>query len=260
MKHLYSLKTYSIGLFLIFIISFSGLSQVGIGNTNPNADALLEVGDGTDTGGVILPRVILSATDNFSPLTAHVQGMMVYNTVSDGTGYTAVTPGQYYNDGSKWIRVGAEEKPIDSVTLSADFLVSGTTYTDIPGMSLTFIARKSSVLVSLSASGLGYTESISNVSLRVENTTAGTTIGGTSTKVQNVTIISYGRFSPTIDAQYSTTTWSATFAKPLTGLTIGNTYTLNVQGNTSNVYGTDGAAIYPVSYPDSSYLTLSVLQ
>ena len=134
----------SISMLLFFLCS-SLYAQVGIGTTNPNTDALLEVGDGTDTGGIILPRVELSSTASFSPLTAHVEGMIVYNTVSSGSGYSAVTPGQYYNDGSKWIRVGAEEKPIDSVTLATDVLISGTTFTDISGMSLTFIARKSSV-------------------------------------------------------------------------------------------------------------------
>jgi hypothetical protein len=50
---------------------------------------------------MLLPRMALSATNSFAPMTAHVAGMTVYNTatVSD------VTPGFYFNDGSQWIRI-----------------------------------------------------------------------------------------------------------------------------------------------------------
>src|SRR5690606_9320337 len=40
-----------------------------------------------------------------APLTAHVEGMTIYNTATAGTGATAVTPGYYYNDGAKWVRI-----------------------------------------------------------------------------------------------------------------------------------------------------------
>lgn len=81
-------------------------SQVGIGTGNPNANALLEL-DATDNkGGLLMPRVELVATDDASPLTAHVQGMTLYNTATT-TGTNGVTPGYYYNDGSKWIKLNA---------------------------------------------------------------------------------------------------------------------------------------------------------
>jgi len=54
-----------------------------------------------------LPRVALVATAKASPLTAHVAGMYVYNTVTAND----VSPGVYYNDGTKWIRSGNEAKP-----------------------------------------------------------------------------------------------------------------------------------------------------
>ena len=83
----------------------NGNAQVGIGNTSPSSDALLDVGTNTSTAGLRLPRVALTATNNASPLSAHVQGMTVYNTATNGTGSTAITPGFYYNDGSGWIRL-----------------------------------------------------------------------------------------------------------------------------------------------------------
>jgi len=245
-------KTY------IFIITlFLGLTtiaQVGIGTTSPNADALLDVDASTTTGGILLPRLALSSTSSPSPLSADVAGMIVYNTSTTGD----VTPGFYINNGNNWKKI-EEENPIDSVSLSSDVLISGSTFTDITGMSITFTAQKTNVLIMLSASGIGYTNSISTVGLRVWNTTDSNSIGGTNNKVQNLTIISHGRTSPVIDYTYTTTSWSANYSKLLTGLTVGNTYTIKVQGNTGNVYGTDGAAIYSSTYPDSNHLTLSVI-
>ena len=57
---------------------------------------------------------------------------------------------------------------------------------------------------------------------------------------------------------YSVSTWSGSFSKIITGLTVGNSYTIVVQAKTDNIYGTDGIAIYPASYPDSDHLTLTV--
>ncbi len=94
-------KTQIFGLLFTLFLSFTTIAQVGIGNTNPDSDALLEVGDGTDTKGILLPRLSLTGTGDTAPLSAHVAGMIVYNTnaVSD------VTPGFYYNDGSSWVRL-----------------------------------------------------------------------------------------------------------------------------------------------------------
>lgn len=99
-------------LFLLF--SFNTLAQVGIGNTNPNNDALLEIGDATTTTkGLLLPRVNLVNTSNFAPMTAHVQGMVVYNKNTAGD----VTPGYYYNDGSQWVRIAAASVPSNDWTI-----------------------------------------------------------------------------------------------------------------------------------------------
>lgn len=90
-------------LFLLF--SFNTLAQVGIGNTNPSGEALLEIGDATTTTkGLLLPRVNLVNTTNFAPMTAHVQGMVVYNKNTAGD----VTPGYYYNDGLQWVRLATD--------------------------------------------------------------------------------------------------------------------------------------------------------
>ncbi len=92
-------KLFSLVTFLV--ISISGFSQtVGIsptGATTPNPAAALDV-NFTDKG-FLFPRLALESTTSFAPLAAHVAGMLAYNTstVSD------VSPGIYYNNGTKWI-------------------------------------------------------------------------------------------------------------------------------------------------------------
>jgi len=238
------------GLFFFTLLFFSTIiyAQVGIGTTSPNANALLEI---TSTNqGVLLPRLGLTSTSSFAPLSAHVAGMLVYNNVT----INDVTPGYYYNNGSVWVSVGgtaAVEPPIDSVTLATNEIISGNTFTAVPGMSLTFTARKTEVLVNLSLSGLGFTGSLTFGSFRLYNSTTTSVIGGTNTSAQSL-----WKSGP---STYSITTWSASFTKKLTGLTIGTSYTIVLQAKTDNLLGTDGVAIYPVANPDTSHATLSIL-
>ncbi|SFD37058.1 Chaperone of endosialidase [Flavobacterium phragmitis] len=87
-------------------------SQVGMPTNNPNKDAVLDLNrtDGTSAKGLLLPKVELTALNSALPMTANVAGMHVWNTATT-TGINAVTPGEYYNDGAKWVRVAS---PIDA--------------------------------------------------------------------------------------------------------------------------------------------------
>lgn len=242
------------GLLTLLINCNSSFAQVGINTISPDTDAILDVVS-TDKGA-LLPRVPLSETTNSSPLANHVSGMLVYNTASNND----VFPGYYYNNGSRWIRFEGDD-PVDSVSLATDEEIIGSTYSDVSGMSLTFTARKPSVYVMLTGSGLGYTNSLSNVYFQLVDVGSGSVIGGTNTKVQNLSLLTYKSGASIIIAgAYSTTDWSTSFSKLLTGLTVGNTYTIKVQGKTGNIFGSDGASVLPVTYPESNHLTLSVIQ
>jgi len=94
------ITSFSIVL-LLMINSILIAQNVGIGETTftPDANAMLEVQ--SDNKGFLPPRVELIETTNFAPLSAHVEGMVVYNTASAND----VTPGLYVNDGAKWIRL-----------------------------------------------------------------------------------------------------------------------------------------------------------
>lgn len=86
-------------------------AQVGFGTPTPDANAAVEIS--SDNKGLLIPRVALVSTDAFAPMTEHVAGMIVYNTTStdkeseDYNPNTAVQPGLYQNDGTKWVQLVA---------------------------------------------------------------------------------------------------------------------------------------------------------
>jgi hypothetical protein len=102
-------------IFLILaLITMSAVSvnaQVRIGGLDdPNESAVLDLNasDATDDGtlGLALPRVDLTST-----AAVVKKGMIVYNTVTAG----GFTPGMYYNDGEKWIRIGTSVSELDGI-------------------------------------------------------------------------------------------------------------------------------------------------
>lgn len=101
----YFLRGISICALLLIFNPFNGFGQVGIGTTTPNANAKLDISSTPAApGGLLLPRVALTGTNSFAPLTAHVAGMTVYNTATVA-GVNGVSPGYYYNDGAIWVRI-----------------------------------------------------------------------------------------------------------------------------------------------------------
>ena len=86
------------------MISQSLWAQTGINTTTPNG--ALDIN--SQTSGVVLPRVALTATNVMAPVTnpqtgAIPAGTTVYNTNSTFTGSNDVSPGMYTWDGSNWI-------------------------------------------------------------------------------------------------------------------------------------------------------------
>jgi hypothetical protein len=66
-----------------------------------NPDAILEI-ESTNKG-LLLPRLALVSTTSPDPLTNFVKGMVVYDTVS----INDITPGMYYSDGTKWVKMNS---------------------------------------------------------------------------------------------------------------------------------------------------------
>jgi hypothetical protein len=102
------------------LLAITGIqAQVGIGTRTPNPDAMLEVS--ATNKGLLLPRIALTASTTASPLSAHVAGMTVFNTAS----VADLTPGYYFNDGSKWLRLASDAVSDATSTTSGKIKLAG---------------------------------------------------------------------------------------------------------------------------------------
>ena len=88
---------------MLGLSTLQAISQnVGVGTPSPNAAAKLEIYDANR--GLLIPRVALTALNNFSPVVgvaANAGSLLVYNTSSNAE----LTPGFYYWNTSKWVRL-----------------------------------------------------------------------------------------------------------------------------------------------------------
>jgi len=101
--------------------------SVGIGTNAPDINAALDVN--SSDKGFLPPRVSLTSTTSSSPLAAHVQGMLVYNTATAGAAPTNVTPGIYFNDGTSWKQFTTSGQKASSYFGSVDYGdIKGGTY------------------------------------------------------------------------------------------------------------------------------------
>jgi hypothetical protein len=98
-------------LFLAITFLSNANAQTGIGTTTPNAAAKLDVS--SSTKGFLPPKVALTATNSFDPITglsgstalATAAGLLIYNTATAGTAPNNVVPGYYYWNGTMWIQI-----------------------------------------------------------------------------------------------------------------------------------------------------------
>ena len=92
-------------LLIIGLFGFEAKAQTGIGTNTPNAAAKLDITSANK--GFLPPRVVLTATNVFAPLTglsgttelATAAGLLVYNTNTAGTVPNNVSPGYYFWNG-----------------------------------------------------------------------------------------------------------------------------------------------------------------
>lgn len=136
---------------------------------------------------------------------------------------------------------------VTSTSLAADFTVTAASWANVTGMSVTFTATKTTAMLIFSSSGFAYTNSMAFVQFRIRN--GATTLGGTNTLTQNYD-----------DVTGTVTPWSCTFTKNITGLTIGTSYTFQVQAQRNGILGTYDTVIQASTNPDSHHMTLTVIQ
>jgi hypothetical protein len=221
-------------LALLFCIISMGLlhaQNVGIGTAAP------------------LDKLHVNGNVRVNPLAGVGNRLVASDPVGTLINVAAGTNGQVLTQtaaGPAW-QTGGAGANINSVSLGTDYTVTTAAFTNVTGMSLTFTATKTSVLMLFSASGFAYTNSMAYVQFRIMN--GATAVGGTQTLTQN-----YDDVTGTI------TPWSCTFSRMLTGLTIGNSYTLQVQALRNGILGTYDTVIQAATTPNGHHMTLSTIQ
>lgn len=162
-------------LLVLICLSFMTHAQTGIGTTSPNASAKLDVT--SSEKGFLPPRVALTATNAFAPITglsgstalATAAGLLIYNTASAGNAPNNVVQGYYYWNGVSWVQIASGliiENKTSGFDLSATdnnklFLIysSSAVAVNIPtglpiGFSCQFIQTGAGVVTLVGASGV----------------------------------------------------------------------------------------------------------
>ena len=112
-------------LFILTLYSVSLFSQVGIGTTNPDNSALLELD--SPNRGFLLPRVSLLGTTDITTIPNPAEGLMVYNLQSN----CYLGPGMYIFDGTKWRRINYADSRSYTRLIRDDIGVSNITTSTI---------------------------------------------------------------------------------------------------------------------------------
>jgi hypothetical protein len=161
------MKSNYICSLLVLLIGISSPAQILISDEltdqpTINTNASLELRSITQDKGMLLPRVSLSATNSPSPLSSHINGMIVYNTQTNGVGNSKVIPGLYFNDGTSWNKMSDDTPEIGDIKYSAQsgdhegwYLLNGRLLTTLSAQAQT------------NAASLGFVTSLPNSSNRI---------------------------------------------------------------------------------------------
>lgn len=112
-------------MLVLLMVSHQGFSQgVGINSTQSPANSSAGLDIDLSGKGFLIPRIALSGTGSFTPLAAHIPGMIVYNTSTTGD----VMPGIYIDNGTSWVALD----PPQGVTTGDMTYWNGTAWTILP--------------------------------------------------------------------------------------------------------------------------------
>ncbi|MEP1490528.1 MAG: hypothetical protein ABJK28_19065 [Algibacter sp.] len=123
-------------VFILFILSLTGYSQMGVGTTFPNESAQLDVV--SSDKGILIPRVTLQNSTDTTTISAdslnNPISLLVYNTASSGD----LIEGYHYWNGSKWLRLINSDDSNGIVTTLVDNTDGTFTYTSENNTQTTF--------------------------------------------------------------------------------------------------------------------------
>lgn len=121
-------KLYFLTLVTVLAITVSN-AQVRISKDGapPDPSAMLDVRD--PNMGMLIPRVALTGTNDITTIPSPATSLLVYNTATTAGAGTAVSPGFYYWDGSKWSRFTTNPAPdVPEVVNMRGLFSAATTY------------------------------------------------------------------------------------------------------------------------------------
>lgn len=113
-------------LFVINALYLSAQQEsVGIGTTNPDAPAILDVT--SSNKGLQLPVVYLTSTTDVTTIPNPKTGFIIYNNAVAGSGNTSVSKGLYAFNGTGWERMWTKSDVKTEINLDGK---SACGYTD----------------------------------------------------------------------------------------------------------------------------------
>jgi len=246
-------------LITIFFFIYVGVihAQVGIGTPLPDASAQLDLV--SSDKGFLVPRVSLTGSTDATTITnGNVSSLLVFNiaTTSD------VTPGYYYWDGIKWLRIASTDDLglVETLTTLTDNLDDTFTYKSEDNTLTTFIGTDDQNLTGATLTG-------TSLQIDIENGTSQTVDlasiqDGTGTDNQNLTNASLVGNTLTIDIErgnsVSIDLSTLTTAQTITTLTqntstgvitytneqpvLNNANVISMDANNNVIVGSDGGA------------------
>ena len=230
-------KKYMLSFLISLVFSITGFSQnVGIsptGSIPANSAAGLDINFADK--GLLMPRVALTGTTSFSPLTAHVAGMVVYNTATSGD----VLPGYYCNDGTKWNPISLQANNAGDIQYW-----NGSNWVIIP-------IGSSGQVLQINSSGIPAWAAANSPTLTTKSVTAITSIsaasGGIILNDGGTPVLAYGvcwatATGPTLADSFTTDgAGIGSFSSSITGLTTATIYFVRAYATTINgtTYGNE---------------------
>jgi hypothetical protein len=126
---------------------------VAVGVIGGHPSAILEVA--SVSKGFLVPRINLTGDDDITTIASPATSLLIFNTATT-TGTTAVSPGYYYFDGTKWLRfdVDNENNPrFYTAVGTTNTGLTPSTYGLMPQMTITLTPNDTKVIVNFSANG-----------------------------------------------------------------------------------------------------------
>ncbi|MEQ1733596.1 MAG: hypothetical protein ABL940_07980, partial [Bacteroidia bacterium] len=107
----------------LVVLSVSNIQaqNVGINTVTPDASAILDITH--TTRGLLIPRIVLTATNVAAPIVAPATSLLVYNS-NTTAGINGVKPGYYYWDGLQWASLSTPPPTTNIISSGGNIITS----------------------------------------------------------------------------------------------------------------------------------------